>query len=189
MEIFNQFDYFSFLILPLLIFCARVFDQSLGIIRIILATKGMMLPAFVFGFFESFVWLLAIGQIMSKIDNFFYYIVFAAGFASGNVFGIFIERKLSIGFVMVRVVFQRDSEESIQKLKDSGYRVTIVDAQGMEQPVKMLFSTIRRNQIKDFVNNLLEGNPTAFYTVEEVKQVKEGYFASNKNRKLTVFNR
>jgi len=186
MDIFNNFDAYSYVILPLLIFSARVFDQSLGIIRIIFATKGLTLPAFIFGFFESFVWLLAIGQIMAKIDNIFYYFVFAAGFASGNVFGIYIEKKLSIGFVMIRVVFQKDSALSIRLLKEKGYRVTVVEAMGMEQPVKMLFSTLHRNKIKDFVNNLMLNNPTAFYTVEDVKQVKEGYLA-NEGRKLGRF--
>lgn len=188
MDTVTNFDYFTFIILPALIFLARVFDQSLGIIRIILATKGYTLPAFIFGFFESFVWLLAIGQIMERIDNLLYYFVFAFGFATGNVFGIFIERKLSIGFVMIRVVFQKDSERTIQLLKDNSYRVTILDAQGMNQPVKMLFSTVKRKQIKDFIGILVQNNPNAFYTIEDVKEVKEGYLTSSK-RKLFAFNR
>ena len=188
MEFFSNFDFFAYLILPLLIFFARVFDQSLGIIRIILATKGLTLPAFIFGFFESFVWLLAIGQIMTKIDNLFYYFVFAAGFASGNVFGIFIEKKLSIGFVVIRVIFQKDSQKSVEKLKENGFRITQVDAMGMEQPVKMIFSTLKRNQIKLFIEILQHNNPTAFYTVEDVKQVKEGYLVEKK-RELNSFNR
>lgn len=187
MEIFKNFDFYAYLILPLLIFCARVFDQSLGIVRIILATKGLTLPAFIFGFFESFVWLLAIGQIMTKIDNLFYYFVFAAGFASGNVFGIFIEKKLSIGFVVIRVIFQQNSEISINKLKELGFRITQVDALGMEQSVKMIFQTIRRNQVKSFIEILHLNNPTAFYTIEDVKQVKEGYLVERK-RSLNPFN-
>jgi len=187
-DFLTNFDYFAYLILPLLIFCARVFDQSLGIIRIILATKGLKLPAFIFGFFESFVWLLAIGQIMAKIDNIFYYFVFAAGFATGNVFGIYIEKKLSIGFVMIRVVFQKDSQKSISILKENGYRLTILDAMGMEQAVKMIFSTIKRNQIVHFINILTENNPNAFYTIEDIKQVQEGYLAK-KIKNPTVFNR
>jgi uncharacterized protein YebE (UPF0316 family) len=186
MDFFTNFDFYAYLILPLLIFCARVFDQSLGIVRIILATKGKTLPAFIFGFFESFVWLLAIGQIMTKIDNLFYYFVFAGGFASGNVFGIFIEKKLSIGFVVIRVIFQQDSETSINKLKENGFRLTQVDAVSMDRPVKMIFSTLRRNQVKSFLDLLLHHNPTAFYTIEDVKQVKEGYLIEKK-RSLNPF--
>ncbi len=184
----TNFDYFAYIILPLLIFMARVFDQTLGIVRIIFATKGYTLPAFIFGFFESFVWLMAIGQIMARIDNFLYYFVFAAGFATGNVMGIYVEKKLSIGIVVIRVIFQRDSEKSINRLREKGFRLTEIDGQGMEQPVKMIFSTLKRNQIKEFINILTINNPAAFYTVEDVKMVKEGYL-TDKKRGLNPFNR
>ena len=187
-DLFIHFDWYAYLLLPLLIFIARVTDQSLGILRISFATKGFTIPVFVFGFFESFVWLLAIGQIMSKIDNIYYYVVFAAGFATGNIVGIFLERRLSIGYVMVRVVFQKDSEISLALLKQHGFRLTLVDAMGMEHPVKMIFSTIRRSQIEEFIGVLKQNNPAAFFTIEDVKQVKEGYF-TGKKRRLNPFNR
>ena len=187
MDIFSNLDFYAYGLLPLLIFLARVFDQSMGILRIIFATKGYTLPAFVFGFFESFVWLLAIGQIMTKIDNLFYYFVYAGGFATGNVIGIYIEKRLSIGLVLIRVVFQKDSDNSIKLLRDRGYRLTVFDAMGIDQPVKGLFSVVKRSQINDFINNLLEHNPAAFYTIEDVKQVKEGYLT--KKKRMTPFNR
>jgi len=56
-----------------------------------------------------------------------------------------------------------------------------VDALGMEQPVKMIFSTIRRKQIKDFIETLTLNNPNAFYTIEDVRQVKEGYLSRKVN--------
>lgn len=168
-------DFYGLLILPLLIFLARIVDQSLGILRIIFATKGLKLPVLAFAFFESFVWLLAVRQILVRIDHLYYFFAFAGGFACGNAFGIFLEEKISIGFVIVRVVFQKDSEVSIKMLKNKGYRLTIVDALGMEGPVKMIFSTILRRQVKDFLETLNIHNPNAFYTVEEVKEVREGY--------------
>lgn len=188
MDILSSQNLFAYIILPLLIFCARIIDQSLGIVRIILATKGLTLPAFIFGFFESFVWLLAIRQIMVQMDNILYYFFFAAGFASGNVLGIIIEKRLSIGFVIVRVVFQKDSADSIKILKAKGYRLTIVDALGMDQPVKMIFSTIRRNQIKDFIETLTINNPNAFFTIEDVRQVKEGYLSRKSKKVMSNLN-
>ena len=188
MDFFSNFDFYAYLVLPLLIFLARVFDQSMGILRIIFATKGYPSKAFVFGFFESFVWLLAIGHIMTKIDNLMYYFVYAGGFATGNVVGMYIEKRLSIGLVLIRVVFQKNSEDSITLLRAKGYRLTVFDAMGIDQPVKGLFSVIKRAQVNDFINKLIENNPTAFYTIEEVKQAKEGYLTTKRNR-LNPFNR
>jgi len=81
---------------------------------------------------------------------------------------------------MVRVIFQKDGDESIKILSENGYRLTKVDAHGVFQPVKMIFSTIKRSEMKKFVDLLLINNPTAFYTIEDVKQVKEGYLTKRK---------
>ncbi len=182
MDLLSGFDFYGFVILPLLIFFARIVDQSLGILRIIFATKGFKLSVLFFAFFESLIWLLAVKQIFVRIDNIFYLFVFAAGFASGNIFGIFIEEKISLGFVLVRVVFQKDAENSINALKERGYRLTVVDVLGMEGPVKMIFSTIKRKQIKDFLSILNSENPTAFFTIEDVKQIREGFRGRGKRR-------
>ncbi|MFZ4401508.1 MAG: DUF2179 domain-containing protein [Bacteroidales bacterium] len=169
-------DIFLFIIIPLLIFLARIVDQSIGILRILFATKGFKYLALLAGFFESIVWLLAISQIMKHLDNVYCYIAFAGGFAIGNFTGIYIEQRLSIGNVIVRVVFQKDSKLTILLLKRLKFRITIVDAMGMDSPVKMIFATIRRNDLKRFISILNKNNPNAFYTVEDVRMVKEGYF-------------
>lgn len=175
MESFLNTDVFIFIILPILIFLSRIFDQSIGILRIIFATKGLKLPAFLAGFFESMVWLIAISQIMNHLDNVFCYLAFAGGFATGNVVGIYLEQKLSMGFLMVRVIFQKDSDKTIALLREANFRLTITDAMGMEQPVKMVFSTILRSKLKEFLSILEKNNPNAFFTIEDVKMVKEGY--------------
>ena len=172
-------DIFLFVIIPLLIFLARIIDQSIGILRILFATKGFKYLALLAGFFESIVWLLAISQIMKHLDNVYCYIAFAGGFAIGNFTGIYIEQRLSIGNVIVRVVFQKDSKLTILLLKRLKFRITIVDAMGMDNPVKMIFATIRRNDLKKFIRILNKNNPNAFYTVEDVRMVKEGYFEKN----------
>jgi len=174
-SIFNS-DVFLYIIVPLLIFCARIVDQSIGILRILFATKGLKYLVLLAGFFESLVWLLAVSQIMKHLDNVYCYFAFAAGFAVGNFTGMYIEQKLSIGSVIVRVVFQKDSSLTIKLLKRLKFRITIVDAMGMENDVKMIFATIRRNDLKLFLRILNKNNPTAFFTVEDVRMVKEGYF-------------
>ncbi|MHC1775365.1 MAG: DUF2179 domain-containing protein [Lentimicrobium sp.] len=165
-----------YVLVPLLIFLARIVDQTIGILRILFATKGLKYLVLLAGFFESLVWLLAISQIMMHLDNVYCYFAFAAGFAVGNFTGIYIEQKLSIGSVIVRVVFQKDSSLTIKLLKRLKFRITIIDALGMEDNVKMIFATIRRNDLKLFLRILNKNNPTAFFTVEDVRMVKEGYF-------------
>ena len=53
---------FTWVILPLLIFFARVMDVSIGTLRLIFVSKGYKLYAPMLGFFEVIIWLLAKGR-------------------------------------------------------------------------------------------------------------------------------
>jgi len=85
---------FSYVVLPLLIFFARIADVSLGTIRIIFISKGFKVLAFLVGFFEVLIWLLAINQIWSDFSNPWLLLAYAAGFATGNYVGIYLDEKI-----------------------------------------------------------------------------------------------
>ena len=61
--------WFTWVILPLLIFFARIADQSIGTLRLIFLSKGYRVIAPVLGFFEVIIWLVAVSQIMKHLDN------------------------------------------------------------------------------------------------------------------------
>ncbi len=179
---------FMYIVLPLLIFIFRIVDQSIGTLRLIFAAKGMKKVAPFFAFFESFIWLVAIGQIMKHLDNIYCYIAFAGGYASGNYFGILLEEKLSIGTVVIRVIPRRDTSELIKHLRDLNYGVTVVPVDGMLGPTKMLFTTIRRKEAKFVISIIKQHNPTAFYTIDEVKVVGGGYFDHKSRSIFSIMN-
>jgi uncharacterized protein YebE (UPF0316 family) len=167
---------FAWVILPLLIFFARILDQSIGTVRLIFISKGMKYVAPLLGFFEVIIWLLAVGQIMQHLDNWLSYIAYGAGFAMGNFIGITIEERLSLGTVIIRVILSKESPELIQSLKSQNFGLTLVDGEGAKGKVKLIFSIIRRKEIQGFVATVNEYNPNAFYTVEDVKASNEGVF-------------
>ncbi|NOU19151.1 MAG: hypothetical protein HOO91_16460 [Bacteroidales bacterium] len=47
---------YSFLFLPLLIFFVRIYDVTIGTIRIVFVSKGHKRVAPILGFFEVFIW-------------------------------------------------------------------------------------------------------------------------------------
>ena len=83
----------TYVVLPFLIFCARICDVTLGTIRVIFISKGVKYLAPLIGFFEVIIWLLAIGQVMNNLTNFVAYIAYGTGFASGTYIGMIIEEK------------------------------------------------------------------------------------------------
>ncbi len=173
---FFDSTFFSWVVIPLLIILARIVDVTLGTIRIIYISRGMKVLAPIFGFFEILVWLMAIGQIMQNISNPVYYLAYAFGFAVGNLVGIFVEERLAVGKVILRIITQRDATQLVDYLRSSGYGVTTVSAKGSRGPVELVFTVIDRRKIESVVNSLHTYNPRAFYSIEDVRSVKEGIF-------------
>lgn len=165
---------YAWVILPILIFLARVTDVSMGTIRVIFVSRGLKYLAPVIGFFEILIWLLAIGEIMKNLSNPICFLAYAGGFAIGNYVGICVAEKLSLGMVLVRVITRVDSKKLIEYLEDADYGVTSVEGQGKTGQVKIIFTIVPRRELSKVVDLIEKFNPQAFYTVEEVGMVKEG---------------
>jgi len=172
-----QAPWFSLLLLPLLIFLARIVDVSIGTLRIIFVSKGFKGLAAVLGFFESLIWVLAISQVFQNLNNWVTYVGFAGGFAAGNYVGILIEERLAMGNQIIRVITRRDAEALDGYLREAGYAVTSMDAEGIEGQVKILFMVCKRRELAKVLGIVTCYNPNAFYTIEDVRFVRETYLA------------
>ncbi len=181
-----EFDWFSLVLLPLLIFFARVIDVTLGTLRIIFVSRGMKILAPLVGFFESLIWLLAIGQIMQSLTNVGLYFAYAAGFSFGNFIGIYLEEKIAMGLLCVRTITSEDATELIAYLKDQDFGVTSVSASGISGSVRLILSIIKRKDLEKMIHIIKEKTPKAFVSVEDVRSVNEGYFP---RKSLGLFSR
>lgn len=164
---------FSYIVMPLLIFTARLFDVSINTLRIMLVLNGKKTIAPILGFFEALIWLLAIGQIIQNIDNPLSYLAYAGGFAAGTYIGMVIEEKLALGRVLVRVITAAPMPELIEFMKDKNYRFTSVGAEGRFGKVNLLFTVMKRDLLKEFIGKVKTYNDKAFYTIESVKRISE----------------
>lgn len=183
---------FSFVIMPLLIFIARVCDVSLSTLRIMFVLNGKTTVAPILGFFEALIWLLAIGQIIQNIDNPVSYIAYAAGFAAGTYVGMVFEEKLAVGRVLVRVITSSPIPELIEFMKENNYRFTNVGAEGRFGKVNLLFTVIKREMLPEFIGKVKSVNDKAFYTIEGVKRISEddlNIVDDKPSFKARVFNR
>ncbi|MCB0281822.1 MAG: DUF2179 domain-containing protein [Calditrichae bacterium] len=174
---------FNWVILPLLIFCARVVDVSLGTMRIISLSRDLRKIAPLLGFLEILIWLIAIRQIFNNLNNPACYIAYAGGFATGIYTGMGIERRLAIGLRVVRIITRFDSSILIATLREKGFGVTTIDAEGSTGAVKIIFTMVKRRDVHDVTALINEHNPNAFFTVEDIRSAKEGTFPVNGNNR------
>lgn len=173
---FYDSAFFSYFLLPFLIFLARICDQTIGTIRIVMIAKGQKIWAPLLGFFEVIIWLIAITRIIQNMDNLVCYFAYGAGFATGNYIGLKIEEKLALGIVKIQIITMKDASNLITALKEAGYGVTHQDAHGTNQMVSVIYSIIKRSEINKVENIVKFHNPNAFYSIEDVKFVNKGIF-------------
>jgi len=163
------------LLVALLVFSARILDVTVGTLRIIFVSKGYKNYAALLGFIESLVWLLAVTQVMQRMDNWVTYIAFSLGFAVGNYVGLLLEERIAMGSQIVRIITKHDASELVRYLWDEGYGVTSVDATGESGPVKLIFMVAKRRKLEKIIAIIKKFNPNAFYTIEDVRFVRETY--------------
>lgn len=167
-------------VIPLLIFMARIVDVTIGTARVIFVSRGYKALSTVTGFFEILIWLLAIGQIMQNLSNPLCYIAYAAGFALGNYIGILVTEKMSLGTVLVHLLTNRDASALVQALKNSDYGVTTVQGQGAFEPVKLVFTIVPRSHLTEVLQIIQQYNPNSFYAIQEIGSIAKGFLPQRK---------
>lgn len=176
---------FTYIVVPVLIFLARISDQSIGTLRIIFVSKGYRFWGPFLGFFEVIIWLIAVRFALKYIDsNLFCYIAYGAGFAMGNYIGIRLDEKISLGTVLLRIIPKKDTTELEHYLIEHHFGLTKVDAEGSTGKVKIIFTIIKRKDIPHVTSVINQFNPNAFYTIEEIKAVNRGVFKPRPTRSL-----
>lgn len=173
---FLETGIFSYLVLPLLIFLARIADVSLGTIRIIFVSKGMKNVAPLIGFFEILIWLLAISRIFQDLDNWIAYLAYAGGFAAGNYIGMLLEERLAIGHEMIRVITKSEALDLVDALRGKGFGVTFIHAHGVEGEVGVVYIIVKRSMVKPVLEIINNYNPRALYTIESIRLVNREVF-------------
>ncbi len=166
---------FVYIILPLLVFLARIIDVSIGTLRIIFVAKGLKYFAAILGFFESLIWLIAVTQVMQHLNSWETYVAFACGFAAGNFVGVVLEERIAVGNLLIRIITQKEANELVEVLWKAGYGVTSLDARGESGPVKLIFSITKRRNLAKIIAIIKQYNPNAFYTIEDMRYVNQTY--------------
>ncbi len=177
---FYDSSFFTYGILPAMIFVSRIFDVTIGTLRIVMVSKGQKLWAPILGFFEVFIWLIAISKIFQNLDNWMCYFAYAAGFATGNYIGLRIEERLAVGIVKIQIITRKKANILIKNLTEAGYGITHHPAQGSSEEVSIIYSIINRTEIQKVKAIVQSTNPKAFFSLEDVKSVNKEVFPAKR---------
>jgi len=176
LQAFYDSGLFTYLILPLLIFLARICDVTIGTMRIVMVAKGQKFWAPLMGFFEVLIWIITMSKVVQNLDNWLCYVGYAGGFATGNLVGLLLEEKLAMGIVKIQIITRKEASQLIEALRVAGYGITHHPAMGGTENVSIIHTIIKRSEIATVEEIIRSYNPKAFYTIEDVKFVSKGIF-------------
>ena len=159
-----------------LIFFLRVADMSLDTLRLMFVVRGRRGLAWILGFFEAAIFVVAVSSVIQNLGNPLNVIGFAAGFATGNVVGMFLEEWLAIGFIQLRVISSRRGTALADRLRKEGYAVTEIPARGRDGVVTLLSCSVRRRQVETVRQVVSEVDAEAFITAEEIRPLRRGFW-------------
>ncbi|MGB9669212.1 MAG: DUF2179 domain-containing protein, partial [Anaerolineales bacterium] len=145
-------------------------------LRVLVVMRGKKSIAWIFGFFQSAIFVMAISTVLSHLDNPLNMIGYAAGFATGNVVGIMIEERLAIGHVHLRIISSRRGAAISEKLRESGYAVTEIPARGKDGMVSLIVVSVLRKNAKAVEEMIREVDEDAFLTAEDVRPLRRGFW-------------
>lgn len=159
----------------LFIVSARIFDVSLGTVRVLMLMRGKRIIAAILGFFEVSVYILALGRVVSHLNDPFKVIAYGLGFSLGTLTGGFIEERLAIGHTLVQVISKQKSADLIRRLREDGFGVTVVEGQGRSGPRSILHITLRRKNLPQLLGAIDQVDPDAFITTFDARKAKGGF--------------
>ncbi len=169
-------EIYQYILLPLIIFFARICDVSLGTLRIVFISKGKKNIAPILGFFEVFIWIVVISQILKTVDGLVCYVAYAGGYAAGNYIGMNIEERIAMGTQLIKAFSSKDIVGLQKKLSAAGYGTTVIEGDGSTGKVNILYAVINRKTFDKVEKIITEFDPSIFYVIEDVRSAKAGIF-------------
>jgi uncharacterized protein YebE (UPF0316 family) len=164
------------LLMPFVIFALRVADMSLDTLRVLFVIRGRKSLAWLLGFFQSALWVVAITSVLSNLDNLWNVVGYASGFATGNVVGMTIEEHLAIGYGHMRIISSRRGSAIAEAIRRAGYAATELAGRGKDGTVSVINCSVRRRDIQDLRKQVYAIDPEAFLTIEEIRPLHRGFW-------------
>ena len=158
------------------IFLSRVLNMALDTVRMLTVVRGMRTITWILGVLQTLLFIVAIGTVLNDLSNPIKMVAYSFGFATGNVIGMNIEKKLALGFVNMTIISSLRGQELAEKLRGQGHAVTEIPARGKDGSVEILECSLQRKFASEVQQSVLESDPNAFITSRDIQPIWRGYW-------------
>ncbi len=157
--------------LPILIFCARIADVSIGTLRLICIVRGHRPLAVVLSFAEVLIWIFAITNVLTHLDQPANILAFAGGYAMGSAVGMWIESKLALGTQILTLISQGAAHAVAEQMRLADQSVTTIEGRNHDGPVAICHAILPRKQVSQAIRMARAVDPDVLATVEDVRTI------------------
>jgi len=152
------------------IFLCRIIDVPLGTFRTISVVQGQVQLAVALGFFEVFIWVMAISGVVARIGQSpLLALFYAAGFAAGNAVGINIERRFARGLFAIRIISTARAKEIADALHSPNRVLATLPGESPAGPINLVYVTTPLRKLSEVIETARKVDPGIFYLVERAQ--------------------
>ncbi len=159
----------------LVLFALRAADLTLATLRMLAIVRGLRAVAWFFGFFASIFFILGAAGLLANLAQPLSILAYAAGFATGTVVGLTLERQFLPANSLVRIYSATRGGAIAAALRQAGRGATEVPARGRGGTVDVIFTYIRRRQENRVRKEIRSLDPEVVMTVENVRVLAGGW--------------
>ncbi|GAK41666.1 hypothetical protein TCA2_4157 [Paenibacillus sp. TCA20] len=166
----------------LFIFAIQIVYVSAYTLRMILTLKGQKYIAALISMVEIVIYVLGLNLVLSYLDQIAALVVYAVGYGLGILIGAWIEEKIALGYVTVKVICDQARGTIVTTLREKGYGVTSWLGNGRDGDRLVMEILAKRKNQKKLYQSILELDPKAFIITVEPKQFHGGFWTRSIKR-------
>ncbi len=157
--------------LGIAVFLLRIVDVSLGTVRTIAVVQGRTKMSVFLGFLEVLIWITVVSQVIARVkESPFLLLAYACGFAAGTATGIWLERKLAFGYVVIRIISAEAGKEIADRLTAMNQPYTLFRGEGRTGPRTLIYVLCARGDLDRILEAARSVDPDMFYAVERASE-------------------
>jgi len=158
-----------------LIFISKIVEVAIATLRSILINRGYRKQGTILSFAEILIWVLVASRVITGLAEApMKGVVYSIGFSLGIYIGSLLESKIAMGRVLIQTIIAKENEILVSRLREKGYAVTTMQAQGMNSEKIVLMIFANRKGKEGIIEEIQQLDETAMIITNDVSTLSGG---------------
>lgn len=171
------------------IFLIRVFGNTISTLRLVMLARDRDGIVLVLSFLESLTFAIAIGAVVTNLDSVVNLIAYSGGYAIGSSLGVWLERRLTLGFVQLTTISPGNGRLIADTVREAGFGATEINGYGAEGEVLIIETVVERQNLKRCMDAIQQIDPDAFITTRTLQSTRRGFIPAVRPGLNRILNR